>query len=67
MILPRLLFSYNETPGLQTAEIVKEPSLKSGKKLCPILKNKPKAINNATIVPPKMDFLCVNAHSNERP
>ena len=67
MILPRLLFSNNETPGLHTAEIVNEPSLKSGKKLCPILKNRPKAISNTTIVPPKIDFLCDNAHSKERP
>ena len=57
MILPRLLFSYNETPGLQTADIVNEPSLKSGKKLCPILKNIPKAMTNNTNVPPRIDFL----------
>ena len=63
MILPRWSLSLSETPGLHTAVIVNEPSLKSGKKLEPNVKKVTRARIKSIPVPLRTRRLCSNTQA----
>ena len=60
---PILSDSSSEMPGSELILMVNEPSLNGGRKLCPNVKNSPRATMNRARVEPTTVFLWESAHS----
>ena len=60
---PILSDSSSEIPGRELTFIVNDPSLNAGRKLCPRVKNSPRATQNSANVAPTTLFLCLITHS----